>query len=119
MAKKVVLFPEIVRVIKIYFFCFKQKKNAQEKHAKETKENRKTKKKKKKKKRLEKMVLMLLTVFVENLTGYDDIVCEFVLCTFNLRDQRTKRERVLNIIWKTFVYICLRYVEDRNQSKLI
>ena len=21
---------------------------------------------------------------VENLTGYDDIVCEFVLCTFNL-----------------------------------
>ena len=44
MAKKVVLFPEIVRVIKIYIFCFKHKKQAQEKHAKETKENRKTEK---------------------------------------------------------------------------
>ena len=67
------------------------------------------------------MLLLLLTVFVENLRGYDDIVCEFALCTFNLRDQRKKRERVLknNIIWKTFVYICLRYVEDGNQSKLI
>ena len=50
MAKKVVLFPEIVRVIKINIFSFKQKKHAQEKHAKETKENRKTKKTKKEKK---------------------------------------------------------------------
>ena len=24
---------------------------------------------------------------VENLTGYDDIVCEFILCNFNLPDQ--------------------------------
>ena len=30
---------------------------------------------------------------VENLTGYDDIVCEFALCTFNLLD------RVVNFSW--------------------
>ena len=32
-------------------------------------------------------------VSVENLTGYDDIVCEFALCTFNLLD------RVVNFSW--------------------
>ena len=26
-------------------------------------------------------------ISVENLTGYDDFVCEFALCTFNLFDQ--------------------------------
>ena len=26
-------------------------------------------------------------IYVENLTGYNDIVCEFALCTFNLHDQ--------------------------------
>ena len=34
----------------------------------------------------------LLTAVVGNLTGYDDIVCEFALCAFNLRDQPTKRK---------------------------
>ena len=34
----------------------------------------------------------LLTAVVGNLTGYDDIVCEFALCDFNLRDQLTKRK---------------------------
>ena len=101
-------------MIKIYIFV----SNTKNTHKKNTP---KKPKKIEKQKRLEKMLLLLLTVFVENLTGYDDIVCEFALCTFNLRDQRTKRELVLknNIIWKTFVYICLRYVEDGNQSKLI
>ena len=32
-------------------------------------------------------------VSVENLTGYDDIVCEFALCTFNLF------YRVVNFSW--------------------
>ena len=41
----------------------------------------------KKKKRTEKGIP------VENLTGYDDIVCEFAMCTFNLLD------RVLNFSW--------------------
>ena len=26
-------------------------------------------------------------ISVENPTGYDDIVCKFALCTFNLRDR--------------------------------
>ena len=34
----------------------------------------------------------LLTAVVRNLTGYDDIACEFALCDFNLRDQPTKRK---------------------------
>ena len=64
------------------------------------------------------MLLLLLTVFVDSLTGYDDIVCEFALFTFNLRDHPTKRESMLkiNIIWETFVSICLLYVEDENQA---
>ena len=32
-------------------------------------------------------------ISVENLTGCDDIVCEFALCTLNLLD------RVVNFIW--------------------
>ena len=50
-------------------------------------------------------MLLLLRVSVENLSGHDLIVCGFVLCTFNLHDQPTKRERVLrkNKLWKTFV----------------
>ena len=32
-------------------------------------------------------------ISVENLTGYDDIVCEFAMCAFNLLD------RVLNFSW--------------------
>ena len=42
---------------------------------------------KKKKKRKEK------GISVENLTGYDDIVCDFAMCAFNLLD------RVLNFSW--------------------
>ena len=32
-------------------------------------------------------------ISVENLMGYDDIICEFALCTFNLLDQ------VMNFSW--------------------
>ena len=38
-------------------------------------------------------MLLLLTVSVENLSGYDTIICEFALSTFNLHDQPRKRER--------------------------
>ena len=38
-------------------------------------------------------MLLLLTVSVENLTRYDNIVLKFALCTFNLGDQPTKRAR--------------------------
>ena len=33
-------------------------------------------------------MLLFWTVSVENLTGYDDIVCEFFLRTFNLRTKK-------------------------------
>ena len=54
-------------------------------------------------------MLLLWTVSAENLMRYD-IVCEFVLCTFNLRDSQ-QRESVCQKkqLWKTFVYICLFY----------
>ena len=53
--------------------------------------------------------------------GYDDIVWEFALCTFNLHDQSTKRERVLKkqVTFKKFVYICLIFVQDENQEMLM
>ena len=78
--KKVVLFPDIGRVkiflslirphcqmcIRIYIFNFTKTKrqNKKTKKAKETKEENR--------------------ISLENLTGYDDIVCEFALCTFSL-----------------------------------
>ena len=34
-------------------------------------------------------MLLLLTIYVENLTVYDDVVWQFALCTFNLRDHPT------------------------------
>ena len=130
MAKKVVLFPEIGRVkfylhlrdrivkcVSKYIFFVSNKKKHAHKNAKETKENRKTKEKEK----VRENVLFA----VNSICGKSNWIRRYrlwiALCTFNLRDQRTKTERVLknNIIWKTFVYICLLYVEDGNQSKLM
>ena len=55
--------------IRIYIFNLnkKQKKKTRQK-GKETKEEK--------------------TISVENLTEYDDTVCKFALCTFNLLDSR-------------------------------
>ena len=54
--------------IRIYIFDLKKTTNITRRQiAKETKEEMRT--------------------YVENLTEYDDIVCEFPLCTFNLLDQ--------------------------------
>ena len=74
----------------------------------------------------------MLRTSVENLPGYEDITRQFTLCTFNLRDQPTKRERererererrerVLknNKLWRTCAYICLLYIQDRNQDMLM
>ena len=74
--------------------------------------------------------MLLLRTSVENLPGYEDITRQFTLCTFNLRDQPTKRERerererrerVLknNKLWRTCAYICLLYIQDRNQDMLM
>ena len=96
--------------IRIFFFvCFKQKNTHTNKKQKKLKKIEKQKKQKKKRR---KKMLLLLTISVENLTRYDAVVWEFALCTFNLHDQSTKRERVLknNKLWKTLVYICLLYL---------
>ena len=76
--KNVVLFPEIGQLkivlsltrphsqmcIRPYIFNQKKNKQARTQKAKETKEEKR--------------------ISVKNLTGYDDVVCEFALCTFNL-----------------------------------
>ena len=63
--------------------------------------------------------MLLITISVENLTRYDDIVWEIALCTFNL--VIIKAEHILknNKLWKTFVYISLLYVQDENQDMLM
>ena len=58
--------------IRIYIFLIKKNNKTRRQKAKETKEEK--------------------IISVENLTGYDDIVCEFALCTFNLFD------RVMNLM---------------------
>ena len=68
---------------------------------------------------------MLLRTSVENPPGYEDITRQFTLCTFNLRDQPTKRdrerERALknNKLWRTCAYICLLYIQGKNQDMLM
>ena len=63
-------------------------------------------------------MLLLWTGCEENLMGYNDIVCKFALYTFDLCDQSANEELVLknNKLCKTFVYICLLYVQDENQD---
>ena len=51
----------------------------------------------------------LLIAVVGNLTGYDDIVCEFVLCDLNLRDQPTKRKSInFGKHFYTLIYFVLK-----------
>ena len=57
-------------------------------------------------------MLLLLAISVENLTGYNNILWQFALCTFNLPDQPTKSERVLKN--NQPVSVCLLYVQDEN-----
>ena len=56
--------------IRIYIFNFKTKTKKENKKTKKAKETKKEKR-----------------ISEENLTGYDDVVCEFALCTFNLLDR--------------------------------
>ena len=51
-------------------------------------------------------------ISVENQTGYNDIVCEFVLCTFNLFD------RVLNFSW-LFNEFNVVYVQREKSQYLL
>ena len=92
------------------------RKHTEKQKAKETKENKKKKKKKKQEKKRRKKML-LLTISVKNLTEYNDIVLQFALCTFNLPDQPTKRERVLKN--NKLVHVCLLFVQDEDQDMLM
>ena len=65
--------------VRIYIFNFKTKQKKQTN--KETKTTTIIRKQKAKETKEEKRIS------VENLTEYDDIVCEYALCTFNLFDQ--------------------------------
>ena len=111
----------LVAFVSEYIFFVSNKKthterNKKQKKLKKIEKQKKLKKiekqKKLKKKRRKKMLLLLLTISVENLMGHDDIVWQFALSTFNLRDQPTKRERQLknNKLWKESVYIHLLFV---------
>ena len=103
----------VAQCVSEYIFFVSNKKTHSQK-AKETKENRKTKEIKEEKEK-ENVVVVIVAVekSVENLKRYDDIVWQFALCTFNLHDQPTKRERMLkNKLWKIFEYICLLYIQD-------
>ena len=75
--------PRSQMCITIYIFCSKHKKTDTHKQkTKETKENRKIKETEEEKE--EENVFAFSTVSVENLTGYDYMVCEFALCNFNI-----------------------------------
>ena len=66
--------------VEIYIFNFKIKEK-QKKTNKQTNKQKKTTRQKAKETKEEKRIS------VENLTEYDDIVCEFALCSFNLFDR--------------------------------
>ena len=61
--------------------------------------------------------MLLLTIYLETLTGCNDIVSQLGRGTFGLPDQRTKTERVLKN--NKLVYICLLFVQDKNQDMLM
>ena len=58
---------------------------------------------------------------MEYLKGYDDIVCELALCTFNLviSQQKESACKKNNKLGKMLVYICLLYVPNENQGMLM
>ena len=54
-------------------------------------------------------MLFLLTISVESLTGYDDIVWQFAQCTFNSHgwpaNKMRARTKKSNKLWKSYTYI--------------
>ena len=84
--------------IKICIFNFKKQQQQQQQ------QTQKTRRQKAKETKEEK------TISVENLTGHDDIVCEFALCTFNLLD------RVVNFSWLLIWIYCSLCAARRSHS---
>ena len=70
--------------IRICIFNLKTKKTKKQTRSQKSKETKKEKR-----------------IYVENPTGYNDIGCEFALCTFNLLD------RVVNFSW-LFNIVCVQ-----------
>ena len=97
------------------YFLFQTKKHTH--RNKKQKKLKKIEEQKKPKEEEEKKFLLLLTISVENLTGYNDIVWQFALCSFNLPDQPTKRESMLKN--NKHVYISLRFVQYEKQDMLM
>ena len=64
--------PHSLMCIRIYTFCFRQKNTHITHRNKKQKKLKKTEKQTKPKKKGRKKMLLLLTISVENLTGYDD-----------------------------------------------
>ena len=73
------MFLSLAKCVPKYIFLTKKKTKKKHKQTRRQKKANKTKEEKR--------------ISVENLMGYDDIICEFALCTFNLLDQ------VMNFSW--------------------
>ena len=80
--------------IRIFIFNFKKKKRQK---AKETKEEKR--------------------IFVEKLTGYYDIVCEFSLCTFNVLDRVVQRHKY-SMCYTTTTYKVHTF-KNKHKGKLV
>ena len=92
------MFLSIAKCVPKYIFLNKKKTKKKNKQTRRQKKANKTKEEK--------------WISVENLMGYDDIICEFALCTFNLLDQ------VMNFSW-LFIWIYEVYVQwDKSQYLL-
>ena len=70
--------------IRIYIFNLKTKQSKTKQN--KTKQNKQTNKQTKKRRRQKANETKEGKISVENLRGYDDIVCEFTLCSFDLLD---------------------------------
>ena len=51
--------------------------------------------------------LKVTGVSIENLTGYDEIVCEFALCTFNLLDRAVNLSSLFILYESNEAYLCV------------
>ena len=103
---------------RLYNFCLKNTHTHKTKKLKKKREKRKKPNTKRRKKKL-----LLLAVSVENLMGYDDIVCIFALCNLNLSDQ------VICVFFKSVLSSCcektgpvtrdhIKFSQMRNKTPL-
>ena len=107
--------------IRIYTFCYKKKTQTHKQKAKENKENRKKKKKNKEEKEKENLVVVNRTCRKSNRIQW---YCLRIFCVLSIHiinqqcllHAKNPPKNQNNHLWKTFVYICLLYVQDENQD---